>query len=150
LGYPGDVIARTIEAFHQAKSDWVACGFEHDRNHGPGVLGSQRPRGRRRRDDGDLPVDEIRCEARQPVEMTFGPAVFDADVLTFNVTSFLQPRAECVLKECARVGSSDTLRNPITGLAGCCACAAGGQSAVATINSRRRICCPGSETLELA
>src|SRR5262249_41628144 len=103
------------------------------------------PRGRRRRDDGDLPVDEIRCEARQPVEMTFGPAVFDADVLTFNVTSFLQPRAECVLKECARVGSSDIKESDhwlgrLLGVRG----------RLATINSRRRICFPGSETLELA
>src|SRR5262249_55601629 len=101
------VIARTIEAFHQAKSDWVTRGFEHDWNRGPGVLGNQRPRGRGRRDDGDLTVDEIRCEARQPVEMTFGPAVFDSDVLAVTVTCFFQSLAKRGSQEAARIGSSD-------------------------------------------
>src|SRR5271167_2556886 len=96
-----------VEAFHQAKSDWVTCGFEHDWNRGPGVFGSQRPGGRGRRDNGDLPVDEIRREARKSVKMAIGPAVFDGDVLALGVASFLQSCAECGLKERARIALSN-------------------------------------------
>src|SRR5689334_19235418 len=92
-----------VEAFHQAKSDWVTGGLEHDWNRGPGVFGSQRPRGRGRGDDGDLPVNEIRREARQTFVMTLGPAILNSDILAVGVTSFLQSCTERDLKERARI-----------------------------------------------
>ncbi|MGN6747761.1 MAG: hypothetical protein ACTHJS_04130 [Xanthobacteraceae bacterium] len=52
-------------------------------------------------------MNEIRREARQPIEMTVSPAVFDSDILTVNVTGFLQSCAERGLKERARIAPSN-------------------------------------------
>src|ERR1041385_8645546 len=96
-----------VETFDQSKSYWVTRSFKYNWDRGAVVFGGQRPRSRGRGDDSDLPVDEIRREARQSFEVTVSPPVFDIDILTVNVTSFLQPGAECDLKECALVTLSN-------------------------------------------
>src|SRR5437764_2175154 len=130
-----------IEAFHQAELVGITGGLKHDWNRRPGAFDGQRTGCRGRRDNGHLAVDEIRREARQPVKVTVGPAIFDGNVLTVDVTRLLQSCAESGRKVSA--GSAlPTLRKPTTGLAGCCAPAERGQNAVAPktpMNSRRRM-----------
>ena len=68
------------------------------------------------------------------------PAVFDCDVLAFDVSGFAQALAECAP---VRTVGDALPRNPITGIAGCCARAASGHAAAAPpsvkTNSRRRM-----------
>src|SRR5690349_22146837 len=96
-----------IEAFHQAELDRITGGLKHDWNRRPGAFDSQRTGCRCRRDNGDLAVNEIGGKARQPVKVTVGPAIFDGNVLTVDVTRLLQSCAECGLKVSVRIGSSD-------------------------------------------
>src|SRR6516164_4996564 len=96
-----------IETFHQAKPDRITGRLEYDWYRGAGGFDRQRTGCCGRGDDGDLPMDEIRCETRQPVKATIGPAIFDSDVLTFTVTRLLQSCLECGLKIRARIGSSE-------------------------------------------
>src|SRR5215469_6128052 len=96
-----------IEAFHQAKPDRVTGCLEYDWNRGPGGFDGQRTRRCGRRDDRDLSVNEVRRETRQPVKPTTGPAIFDGDVPTVNVTGLLQSRLECGLKIRAIISHSD-------------------------------------------
>src|SRR5262249_32732572 len=96
-----------IEAFHQAKPDWVTGRLEYDWNRGPGGFDGQRTGCRGRRDDRDRAVTETRRETRQPIKATIGPAIFDSDVPTVSVTGLLQPCLECGLKIRADIGFSD-------------------------------------------
>ena len=64
--------------------------------------------------------------------MVVGPAVFDRHVLAFEIAGVLEALAECAQK----VTSGDVvLRNPITGIVGCCARAASGHAAAAPPSS---------------
>src|SRR5262249_3020619 len=82
-------------------------------------------------------VDQIRRQRRQPIVVPFRPAVFDRDLASLVYAGFAQALAD---------GSGGPWRrNPITGIAGCCARAAPGQSiegaaaapASSDMNSRR-------------
>ena len=92
-----------------------------------------------RGDHGDLPADQFGCQLRQPIEFILGPAVCDRDVLAFDKAGLLQALAKCAQTVRARVDVEP--RNPITGIAGCCARAASGQATAAppnnVMNSRR-------------
>jgi hypothetical protein len=48
-----------------------------------------------RKDDGHLTVNQLGCQRRQAIEMTFRKAVFDGYVLAFYMAFFLQARVEC-------------------------------------------------------
>ena len=47
-----------------------------------------------REDDRDLPANKIGRQPRQPVELVLGPAVFDRDVLAFDIPRVLQALAK--------------------------------------------------------
>jgi hypothetical protein len=69
----------------------------------------------------------------QPVELIFGPSVFDRNVLALDIAGVLQTLA----KRAQAVGepSYDTPpRKLITGIAGCCARVASGQPAAAPMS----------------
>ena len=69
------------------------------------------------------------------------PAILDRDVLALDEPSLLQALPERVQTIRERVRRGVLLRNPITGIAGCCARAASGHAAAAppssVMNSRR-------------
>ena len=94
----------------------------------------------------ELTMHKIGRHFRQTIVLAFCPSVFDRNVLALNITDFLQAQAKRTQKS-ARMASGDALlRNPITGIAGCCARAASGHAAAAPprrlMNSRRRISAP--------
>ena len=79
-----------------------------------------------RSDYSDLAADQIGCQRRQPIEMIFGEAVDDGHVprprYSRCPSGLGGTRADVPGSRQAIWG----LRNPITGIAGCCARAASG------------------------
>jgi hypothetical protein len=74
--------------------------------------------------------------------LTLRPAIFDRYVLALDIAQILEPLAKPAHP--VRIASGDLgSRNPITGIAGCCALAASGHAAAAppisVMNSRRLI-----------
>ena len=103
-------------------------------------------------DHGDLPANQIGRQCRQPIELIFRPAVFDRDVLALDIAGLFEALAESRdsgSRDCAQ--AIWLLRNPITGIAGCCARAASGHAAAAppssVMNSRR---CSGRDVRFIA
>jgi hypothetical protein len=47
-------------------------------------------------DDSYPPANQLRRQPRQAIIVTFTPTIFDRDILTFDITGFAQPFAECV------------------------------------------------------
>ena len=43
----------------------------------------------------DLPADQIGCHRRQPIGLVFGPAIFDRDVLAFDIAGLLKSLPKC-------------------------------------------------------
>ena len=84
------------------------------------ALAASAARSRGRGDHGDLATNQVGRQRRQPIVLNLGPTVDDRDVLALDVASLLQTPAECAqpvrvrLKRCG-------VRNPITGIADCCA-----------------------------
>ena len=108
--------------------DRIAAGREHDRNRRGRGLGRKRRADRTGCDDhGHLAAHQLGRQRRQPIVLTFRPAEFDRDVLALDVAGFLSgPRG--TRPRTRRVRRATPLsRNPITGIAGCCARAASGQ-----------------------
>ena len=52
----------------------------------------------------DLIVNEISRQRRQPIVVTFRPAVFDRQVFALDIAGFLQGLTECCQHGLARVG----------------------------------------------
>ena len=48
-----------------------------------------------RGDHGDLPANQFGRQRRQPIELIFGPAVFDRHVLALDIAGLLQALAKC-------------------------------------------------------
>ena len=92
-----------------------------------------------RDDDGHPPADQIGCQVRQPVVLSVRPAVFDRDVMALDKAGLAQTFAE--RRHVIAKARRPVRRNPITGIAGCCARAASGHAAAAppssVMNSRR-------------
>ena len=153
--HAGDVAARPVEAGDEAAADRVAADREDDRNRCGCGLGRQRRSVPLRDDHGHLPANQFGRQRRQPIELTLRPAVFDRDVLALD-DSRLPSGPGGTRPRGAQIASSDVLRrNPITGIAGCCARAASGHAAAAppssVMNSRRLIRSPRRRRrLELA
>ena len=115
-----------VAAFAASAAGTVACG-----NH------------------GHLTTNQIGRQRRQSIVLALRPAILDRHVLTLDIAGFLQALAERGHVS-ARIRSGDApLRNPITGIAGCCARAASGHAAAAppssVTNSRRLM--PGMGSL---
>ena len=95
-------------------------------------------------DDGHLPAHEVGSEPRQSIVLAVGPAVFDRDVLPFDITGLFQAATEGRQDGWVLAAGALLLRNPITGIVGCCARAALGSATIApprsVMKSRRFIC----------
>jgi hypothetical protein len=79
-------------------------------------------------DHDDLSPNQFGRQRREPVKPTFGPPVFDRHVLALDIACVLQALAKSA--HTFTIASGDwMLRNPITGVALCCARAASGHAA---------------------
>src|SRR5262249_6931752 len=135
--HPRDVAARSVEAGNEAFSDGIVAGREynwHGRSHRLGC----RCRSDVADDDSDLSADQLGHQPRQLIIATLGRAKFDRDVLSLDITGLLQALAECGHEGGVALLSEALLRNPITGIADCCARAARGQAATAPPSSVMR------------
>ena len=136
------IAARPGEARDKTKLDRVFGDGEDDRNRRGRRLGRECRRGAAERDNhGDLTANQFGRQRRQPIELVLRPAIFDRYVLALDVARVLQTLAE-MRADGPQTASGDTAwRNPITGIAGCCARAASGHAAAAppssVMNSRR-------------
>ena len=94
-----------------------------------------------RSNHGHLTTNQIGRQSRQSIVLALRPAVFDRHVPALDIAGFAQALAERAHDGTAVPSGDALLRNPITGIAGCCACAASGQAAAAppssVMNSRR-------------
>jgi hypothetical protein len=83
------------ETGHQAHRDRIAVGVENDRDRRGRLLrGEHRTFAAFGHDHVDLAADEIRRQGRQPIEVSFRPAIFDRNVLALDVAEFAHPLAE--------------------------------------------------------
>src|SRR5262249_1464982 len=86
-GPPGDMSAGPVETRNQPELHRVAADTEYNRcaarrrfcGHDGGLAAA-------RDDDGNLLLDELRCQLRQAIVLSVCPAVFDLDVLPIHVT----------------------------------------------------------------
>src|SRR5262249_37941843 len=94
--YTCRVAAGPVETGDKPQLDWVVTAGEHDRNCRRRLFGCQRgPDASRRTDDADLRPKQVDDECRQSIVLTLGPAIFDGDVLPFDVSALLQSLMEC-------------------------------------------------------
>ena len=107
--------------------DRIAAGGENDRNCRGRGLGGEIGRSTGRamtRAPGAERGPSASC--RQTIVLILRPAIFDRHILALDIAGFLQALTECGHLGC-KAGSGDPLlRNPTTGIAGCCARAANG------------------------
>ena len=91
----------------------------------------------------DTAADQIGRQRRQSINLIIRPAIFDRDVLRPRHSRLRSSLGGIRPRWSRRVPSGTLLRNPITGIAGCCARAASGHAAAAppssVMNSRRCI-----------
>jgi hypothetical protein len=89
-----------------------------------------------------LTADQIGRHRRLLVVLGVRPAILDRHVLAHDVARFLQALMERGHHGRHTARRNALLRNPTTGIAGCCARAASGQAAqevIPPMNSRRRM-----------
>ncbi len=93
--YPGYVAARPVETGHDAVFDWIITGGEDDRNRGSRLFcRNGRADAAGRSDQGHPTANEVDCELRKAVVLTFCPPILDSDVLTFAVAAFPEAAVE--------------------------------------------------------
>jgi hypothetical protein len=91
LGHARDIATGPIEASYEVELHRIADGSEDNGN-----SGGCRLCGKRRRSGGcgnyrHLTTHQIGCHRRQPITMTFRPAVFDRHVTTIDVAFSSRP-----------------------------------------------------------
>ena len=88
----------------------------------------------------DPSANQFGRQRRQSVVLALCPAGYDGHVLALDIAGFFQALVEYAQRS-TYVSSDAGWRNPITGIAGCCARAASGHAAAAPLrrvmNSRR-------------
>ena len=91
------------------------------------LRGAGRVRASGRRDDGHPTTNEVGRYRRNSVVLSLCPAIFDDDIPAFDEAGFAQALTESLHVRRGNLSAEPPLRNPITGSAGCCACAAIGR-----------------------
>ena len=86
------VAAGPVEASDKPQLDRVITAGEHDRNCRCCRFSCQRgPDASSRSDDADLMPKQVADERRQSIVLTLGPAIFDRDVLSLDVSPCFSP-----------------------------------------------------------
>ena len=92
---PCQVAARPGEAGDKTKSDRVLAGEKDDWDCRGCRLGREMRGDTSARDDHpDAPANQFGRQFWQPIDLTFGPAVFDRHVLAVDIASILETLAE--------------------------------------------------------
>src|SRR5262249_15591648 len=92
----GEVAAGPVEAPDDAELDGIAADREHDGYRCRRRLGCQYRRiTALRHNERHMAAHEFCRQRGKPIVVTLRPAVFDRDVLAFDVAGFLQTLAEC-------------------------------------------------------
>src|ERR1700737_2408384 len=95
LCHARDIATWAVKAGDEAEPDWVAGAFEDDRNCRGRRLCRKCRRSSGRGNHGHLAMNQVRGQSGNSIVMFLRPAVFDRDVLTFDVARFIEPLAEC-------------------------------------------------------
>jgi hypothetical protein len=133
--HAGDVVTWSVETGDEAGLDRIAAERERDRDgRGCGLGGHDRGPTADRGNDRDSDGDQIGRQRRQPAVLTLSPAEGDVCVLAFGVSGLLQTLRNAA-SDVADSPGDLLLRNPITGIAACCARAASGHAAAALPSS---------------
>jgi hypothetical protein len=90
----GEVTPLPGETRDEAQPDRVAARKDDRNRRCHGFRRLCRRSAGERRDHLDLAADEVGGQCRQPIGVALRPAVFDRDVLTFDVAGFVQSLAE--------------------------------------------------------
>src|SRR5262249_857240 len=99
-GSAGGVAAGSVRGAARPRPAGAPRHKKHDRNGRGCSLGSKAPRRAVHGDHGYLATNQIGRKRRQPIIVALRPAVFDRQILTFDITGFLQSLAECTQKVC--------------------------------------------------
>jgi hypothetical protein len=92
------VAARPGEAGDKTELDRVFANHEHNRDCRGCRLGRKRRSGTSARcNHGDPSANQFGRQGWQPIYLTLGPAVFDHDVLAFDIAGVFQALAKCAL-----------------------------------------------------
>ena len=93
--HTSDVTTWPVEAPDEAGFDRVHAGAEDDRYCCSGGFGGERCLiAAWRSNNGNAPTNQISGQFRQPIQCIVRPAIFDGDILTFDVASLTQTFAE--------------------------------------------------------
>ena len=86
--------------------DRINAGDEDDRNGRGGSFGREHPKDVTGLGDyGDLLMDQIGRQCRQPIVLLIRPAIFDGDIPTLDKARFAQTLAEGVQPAASRLGT---------------------------------------------
>jgi hypothetical protein len=90
----GQIAARPREAGNKTKPDRIIGDDENNRDRRGRILGRERGGTGRCDDHSDPSADQVGRQRRQSIELILGPAVFDRDVLAFDIARFLEALAK--------------------------------------------------------
>jgi hypothetical protein len=90
----GQIAGRPRETCDQAKPDRIIGDDENDRDRRGRILGRERGGTGRCDDHSDPSARQVGGQRRQSIELILGPAVFDRDVLAFDIACFLEALAK--------------------------------------------------------
>jgi hypothetical protein len=105
------------------------------------ALGTALPRNTPVSFDRLVGAGHFRGERRQAIVVTIRPAIFDCDVAALDEAGLVAaPRNAAKKGACS--SADEESRNPITGIAGCCAFAASGHAAAAPAHCLDEVASP--------
>jgi DNA methylase len=81
---------RPIEARHQPKLHGITAGSEYHWNRGGRGFGSDVGRSAGGGNDSDLTLHQVICQFRQAIVLAIRPAIFDCDVLAFDIAGLFE------------------------------------------------------------
>src|SRR6516164_3665706 len=95
--HAGDVGTRAVQAGYEAQGYWVITKRKDDR-HGTSARGLCRLCGvfSHREDDGYPFRNQVRRQSWQSIIFAVGPAIFNDDIMAFNVARLAQAPSESV------------------------------------------------------
>jgi hypothetical protein len=106
IGNARDVAPRSVHAGDQALLDGIATDRENNRDRRGCRLGRARRSPKTREDYCDLSTNQIGRQGRQSIQLAIRPAVFDRNILAFDVADFPQASAERRSGRCGGAGRS--------------------------------------------
>src|SRR5262249_15695939 len=90
--HPGHVTARPVQACNKSEAKWIAAVCKHDWNACRGSLGRERTLDASSSDDnGHLLFHKFGSKHRQFFVSTFGPAMYNRNILILIETTFPNP-----------------------------------------------------------